>query len=135
VFSSAANMYKAKELLNLSSILVNGAAFTGVSANGVHINAYLGDVTGNGKIDGSDTLTANSVATGAASGFAAYQQLDPVLVGDPKVDNSVDGGDVSAIDSFVALLAPAQIPTPPSGLSYISPNAADPTLSLRQDFR
>src|SRR5205807_1223484 len=50
----------------------------------------------------------------------------------PKVDHSVDGGDVSTIDSFVALLAPPQIPAPPSGLSYVSPNAADPTLSLRQ---
>src|SRR5437660_11368015 len=107
----------AKDFLQLLSIQINGGAVTGtVSANAIHVNAYLGDVTGNGKIDGSDTLAANSVATGAASGFIAYPQLDPVLVGDPAGDYSVDGGDVSAIDAYVALLAPPQIPMPPKNL-------------------
>src|SRR5438309_1658268 len=41
---SAANQYKAKELLSLGSITVNGAAFTGVAAGGLHVNAYFGDV-------------------------------------------------------------------------------------------
>ena len=69
-------------------------------------------------------------------------QLDPVIIGDVAGDLSVDAGDVGAFDSFVAQLHPAQIPMPPTQLlptdpNYVnpnsihSPNAADPTLSLR----
>src|SRR5262249_46968163 len=36
--NSAANLYKAKELLDLGTVTVNGAAFTGVSAGGLHVN-------------------------------------------------------------------------------------------------
>jgi hypothetical protein len=121
--SAAAGSYKATQLLTIGAITINGNGASGaVSANGVHVNVYLGDVTGNGAIDGADTLVANSVATGAASGFGAYPRIDPVLAGDPKSDNSVDGLDVSTIDSFVALLAPKEIPAPPGGLSFVSPN-------------
>ena len=31
---------------------MNGVPFTGLEASGLHVNAYLGDVTGNGSIDG-----------------------------------------------------------------------------------
>ncbi len=132
--SSAANNYKAKELLQIGNITINQGAITGaVSANGLHINAYLGDVNGNGTIDGLDTLTANQLASGPAPGFGAYQLLDPVIVGDVANDLSVDAGDVSAIDLYAAQLHPVQIPTPP-GFAVTSPNAADPTLSLPSDI-
>jgi hypothetical protein len=107
----------------------------------VHINAYFGDVTGDKVIDGLDKLSADNVAQGRATGFSAYVQLDPVILGDVAGDLAVDAGDVSAFDSFVAQLHPAQIPLPPTQLlttdaNYVNPNtihspsAADPTLSL-----
>ena len=127
--NGAAGNYKAKELLKIDAIVINSGKVTGaVSASGVHINAYFGDVSGDGIIDGSDTLAANSVAAGAASGFGAFPLLDPAVVGDIAIDYSVDGGDVSAIDSFVALLAPAQIPVPPH--LTITANGAAPALSV-----
>src|SRR4029077_6843000 len=56
--NSAASNYKAKELLQLSTIVINNGAITGaVSADSVHVNAYFGDVTGNGTIDGLDVAT------------------------------------------------------------------------------
>jgi hypothetical protein len=97
--SSAQNLYQTKELLQITNIVVNQGAITGaVAANAVHVNAYFGDVTGNGTIDGLDTLTADLVARGENSGFAAYQQLDPVIVGDVAGDLAIDAGDVAAID-------------------------------------
>src|SRR5262249_48594292 len=61
--TSAATSYKAKELLSLTAIVVNNGAVTGaVGASAVHVNAYLGDVTGNGTIDGLDVATALTVA-------------------------------------------------------------------------
>jgi hypothetical protein len=127
--NSAASFYKAKELLALSSITVNGAAFTGVAAGGVHLNAYFGDVTGNGSIDGLDVATAATVAQGKATGFAAYQLLDPAIVGDVAGDISVDAGAVSDLAAFTVHLPTPVIPAIPTGL-IITPVGADPTLSL-----
>jgi hypothetical protein len=127
--NSAAGFYKAKELLGLSAITVNGAAFTGVSASAVHVNAYLGDVTGNGTIDALDVATANNVAGGSATGFAAYTLLDPAIIGDPQGDVSVDAGDVTALAAFVSHLPTPTIPAIPTGL-VITPTGPDPILSL-----
>ncbi len=147
VGAAALSLYQGKEQLAPSNIVINLGAITGaVGSNGVHVNAYAGDVNGDKVIDGLDKLAANFLATSTASvgvgvGFSAYTQLDPVIVGDVAGDLSVDAGDVTTIDSFVAQLNPLQIPEPPTQLlktnpNYVdpssihSPNAADPTLSL-----
>jgi autotransporter-associated beta strand protein len=130
--NSAGSLYKTKELLTLSNITVNTAAFTGVAASAIHVNAYLGDVTGNGTIDALDVATANNVATGSATGFPSFTLLDPAIVGDPQGDISVDAGDVSALAAVVAHLPEPTIPAIPSGVT-ITPVGADPTLSLSGD--
>jgi N-acetylneuraminic acid mutarotase len=125
----ASSSYKAKELLQFSAITVNGSAFPGVSASGLHVNAYSGDVTGNGTIDGLDVATAATVAQGKATGFSAYPLLDPAIVGDVANDFSIDAGDVSTLTEFVSKLVTSQIPPIPSGIT-ITPVGPDPTLSL-----
>ena len=129
--NSASNLYQAKEILQIGAIVINQGTVAGaVSSNGIHVNAYFGDVAnGDGIIDGLDVLTANKVATGMATGFAAYQLLDPAIVGDVASDLSMDAGDVTALNLFVAQLHPTQIPVPP-GFAVVSPNAVDPTLNL-----
>jgi hypothetical protein len=127
--NSAAGTYKSKELLSLDNVTVNGEPFTGMTANGVHVNAYLGDVTGNGAIDGLDLATANQVAQGNATGFAAYGLLDPAIIADPANDLSVDAGDVSTLAAFTAHVKVPTMPAIPAGLTIV-PQGADPTLSL-----
>jgi hypothetical protein len=129
--NSAGSQYKAKELLQLGFITVNGAYFTGVWANAIHVNAYLGDVTGNGTIDALDVAFANNVAAGISTGFPAFSLLDPAIVGDPQGDISVDAGDVSALAAIVARLPEPTVPAIPSGVT-ITPVGPDPTLSLVQ---
>jgi hypothetical protein len=119
----------------MDNIVLNGATTpitTAVSAAAVHINAYVGDVTGNGTIDALDVATANSVAAGFATGFGSYTLLDPTVVGDPQGDLSVDAGDVSALAAFVSRLPTPTIPAIPTGVT-ITPVGADPTLSLSGD--
>jgi hypothetical protein len=129
--NSAANQYKGKEILGIvgSSITVNGAAFTGVWANGLHVNAYFGDVTGDGKITGLDVATASTVAGGSAAGLGAYRLVDPAIIGDIAGDASIDATAVSDLAAFTSNLNPPQIPAPPTGLT-ITPGGPDPTLSL-----
>jgi Domain of unknown function (DUF4465) len=140
--AAALGLYQVKELLQLGNIQINQGGVTGaVGSNGIHVNAYLGDVNGDAVINGLDKLAADNVAQGRATGFSAFTQLDPAIVGDVAGDFSVDAGDVSTIDSYVAQLRPLQIPQTPTqlpdtDLNYVnpnsihSPNAADPTLSL-----
>ncbi len=140
--AAALGLYQVKELLQLGNITINQGGVTGaVSSNGIHVNAYLGDVNGDKVINGLDKLTADNVAQGRATGFSAFTLFDPSIVGDVAGDFSVDAGDVSTIDSYVAQLRPLQIPQTPTQLAtsdpnYVnpstisSPNAADPTLSL-----
>jgi N-acetylneuraminic acid mutarotase len=129
--NSAAGMYKAKELLSFSSISVNGNTFTGVATSAVHVNAYFGDVTGNGSIDALDVATANNVAQGSATGFNAYTLLDPAIIGDVAGDISVDAGDVSTLAAYVSQLPTPRIPPIPTGLT-LTPAGPDPTLSLAE---
>jgi hypothetical protein len=131
---SAASDYKDKELLQIGNIVVNQGAITGtVNANGVHVNAYFGDVTGNGTIDGLDVATALDVARGKDTGFAAYHLLDPAIVGDPAVDFSVDAGDISDLAAYNVHLPTPSIPAIPTGHA-ITPVGADPTLRLGSGF-
>jgi hypothetical protein len=129
---AAANQYKAKELLHLGSITVNSLPFTGVAADGLHVNAYLGDVTGNGSITALDVGTANTVAQGSPTspiGLAAYRLLDPAIIGDIAGDASIDATAISDLATFTANLHPPQIPALPTGLT-ITPGGPDPTLSV-----
>jgi hypothetical protein len=105
-----------------------------VGAGAIHVNAYFGDVTGNGSIDALDVATANNVAQGLSTGFNAYTLLDPAIIGDVAGDISVDAGDVSTLAAYVARLPTPRIPIVPTGVS-ISPAGPDPTLSLRSDER
>jgi hypothetical protein len=120
--SSAANLYRAKELLDVSAVTVNGTAVT-VVGDAVHVNAYLGDVSGNGTIDALDVATANSVAQGSSNsplGLSAYKLVDPAIVGDIAGDASIDATAVSSLASFTSNLHPTQIPTPPTGLTIVA---------------
>jgi hypothetical protein len=130
---SALNLYKSMELLDLSSITVNGAAFGGVAANGVHVNAYLGDVTGDGKITGLDVAAASSIAQGnpiSPIGLSAYKLVDPAIVGDIAGDASIDATAVSDLAAFTTHLSVPQIPAPPTPVPtmvLLNPSAATGT--------
>ncbi len=125
--NTAANLYETRELLQLSNVIINGTQGNAVSAGGLHVNAYLGDVNGDGKVNGLDKLEVNQVAIGAATGFNAYAQVDPVVIGDVAGDISVDAGDVSTIDAYIVQLHPTQIPPVP-GFVVSSPQTPVPQL-------
>jgi hypothetical protein len=126
---SAANEYKGKEILDLGQIKVNGSNFTGVWANGLDVNAYFGDVTGDGKISGLDVATAGVVAGGGSFGLAAFKLIDPAVIGDIAGDASIDATAVSDLAALTSNLPTAPIPAIPVSLT-ITPGGPDPTLNL-----
>jgi hypothetical protein len=129
---SAASQYRAKELLTLTAIKVNGADFTGLTSPAVHVNAYFGDLSGDGQITGLDLATAGNLAAGTPGspiGLAAYKLVDPALIGDIGDDGSIDAAAISSLAGYLAHVNTPAIPTPPPGLT-ITPGGPDPTLSL-----
>jgi Beta-propeller repeat len=141
--SSAASQYKAKALLDLPVSLITIAGVsspTYQSSDGVELNAYLGDVNADYQVNGSDAGLVSGVlsATSQPAGFAAYPLADPALVGSPNSNPSaglkITTADVTLLNRFAAGLSPAQVPAPPTGLTYTS-TGPDPSLSLPTDLQ
>ena len=132
--ASANAIYKTKELLALTGITVNGAA-TVQAANGIHVDAYVGDVhvTALPAIDASDALDANTIANAPHnSGFTAYGLLDPAIIGAfvPGSLVTVGPADVTALFSKAAHLTLASLPNIPASVTSVNVSGADPTVSL-----
>jgi len=129
--NGARTSYGVKELLTVSSVQVNGSAFTGITAPGVHLNTYLGDVSGDGAIGAADVNPMFAVSTGTATGFGAYTMADPAVMGDVTGDGTVDGSDVAYLKAFILGLTRTKIAKPPTAVgTIVSPSAVDPTISL-----
>jgi autotransporter-associated beta strand protein len=129
--NSAANLYKAKDLMTIDNITVNGTALT-LTSSAVHINAYFGDLSGDGQITGLDLANASNVAAGADAspkGLSAYRLVDPGMIGDIGANGSIDSAAISSLAGYLAHVNTPGIPTPASGLT-ITPGGPDPVLSL-----
>jgi hypothetical protein len=126
--STSASQYKAKDLMTIDTIGINGVAATG-TYQVLHLNAYFGDLSGDGQITSLDLANASNVASGAQTSLSGYKLIDPALVGDIPGNGAIDAGAVSSLANFLAHNPTPAIPTPPSGLT-ITPSGPDPTLSL-----
>ena len=121
--NSAATIYKTKELLALSNITVTGGA-TVQAANGIHVNAYLGDVhvTAAPAIDASDALDEETMIANKYSGFSAYTLLDPVIIGNVAGASQIviNGSSITNIFTKSVHLSVPLIPTIPAAVSTVS---------------
>ena len=127
--NSAASNYKAKELLHLGAIVINGSNTNVRNADGVHVNAYLGDASGNGVVNGADVNIISFIPGGGYTGFNAFPLADPVILADVNADGLVNSTDLGQYNRFVANLSAPTIPLPPSGLTFTA-TGPDPTLSI-----
>jgi hypothetical protein len=72
-------VYRDKSLLNLTNVVVNSV--TGAGVSGVDVAAYPGDASGDGGDDALGASLVDQVGSGAGTGFSAYQDLDPSIIG------------------------------------------------------
>jgi len=126
-------LYKAKDLLHLSSISINGGAVPAVGGDALHLVAYVGDADGNGAYTSNDAVLITRAGLQTDSGFTAYPLVDPVIVAD--TDGS---GYLPADAALQANEAGVNIPTAtlasppiPSGVTFqVIANNVDPTVSI-----
>ncbi len=90
-----AAVYKSKALLHLSNISLNGGNSTVANDDGIQVDAYLGDVLGDGTYSPLDASLIARVATDFDSGFAAFPFVDPAIVGNISADGFVNSTDAA----------------------------------------
>jgi hypothetical protein len=125
--------YRAKDLLHLSGVSVNGGSIAATTSDALHLVAYVGDADGNGAYGSNDAVFITRTALQTDTGFTAYPLVDPVIVAD--TDGS---GFIPADAALQANEAGVGFPTPnlpsppiPSGVVFQPvANNVDPALSL-----
>jgi hypothetical protein len=85
-----------------------------VTADGLHLVAYVGDADGNGSYSSSDAVLITRVALQSDSGFAAFPLVDPVIVAD--------------IDGSGFLPADAALQVNEAGVGYPTANLPSPPI-------
>ena len=89
--------------------------------------------TGNGGYSGLDVSFLQRVIAGLDTGFAAFQLLDPVIVGDITGNGSLSGLDASYLQQYVAGLPSPHIPARPAGVSIVQ-GGPDPLIWVPRDL-
>ena len=135
--NSSASIYKSKSVLDLSNIVLSGSGYTGAAtaynADGVDVDAYFGDVSGDGLVTAGDAGLVSRVQTNTDTGFAAYPLLDPIIIGGVDGNPTITTGDATLINQFASGQPVSRIPSPPTGLSLVT-TGVDPSLSIPTDL-
>jgi hypothetical protein len=128
--------YKAKDLLYLSGVLLNGGLITNTAtSDGLHLVAYVGDADGKGDYSSGDATLITKVALQTDTGFTAYPLVDPVIVADTDgsgfipADAALQVSDAGVGSPTVTLPSPA-IPGPGGVFFQAIANNVDPSLSV-----
>ena len=119
--------YSDKAVLNLGSVVVNGSNGAGVS--GVDAVAYPGDVLGTGLPNATDASLVDQVGSGSGTGFSAFKDLDPAIIGGVGGGMFLNANDASLIDEAASGATIPQITSIPVGVS-LTFGGPDPYLYL-----
>lgn len=132
---SAGVLYTQKHLLDLTNIAINGGAIAALDDDGLHVNAYFGDTTGNAGYSATDATRTSRVIVGLDTGFSAYQLADPVILADITGNGSLSSTDaVRLLQEAIGLDRP-EIPALPTTPPTIAVSGPDPLLSIPRGFR
>jgi hypothetical protein len=129
--------YKAKNLLHLSNVALNGGAVPVVTSDAVHLVAYVGDADGSGGYSANDAVLITRALLDTDSGFSAYPLVDPVIVADTDGSGFIPADAALQANEAGVGLPAANLPVPaiPSGVMFQQiGNNVDPTLSLPVSF-
>jgi hypothetical protein len=105
--------YRAKDLLHLANAKLNGGAIAVVTSDGLHLVAYVGDASGDGKYSSDDALRITRVLLQADTGFAAYPRVDPIIVADTDGAGFIPADAALQVNEAGVGVPAANLPVPP----------------------
>jgi hypothetical protein len=124
--------YGAAQRLDLLDLRLNrgDAVVSAVADAGIHVVGYLGDGSGNGAYNTADVQRLQRVVSRLDSGFAAWPNVDPVLVGDVNASGTLTSTDASVLLRRVQGVPRAEIPALPAGIGPITFVGPDPLVRV-----
>ena len=126
--------YKAKAVLDLTNIRINGGAIAATDDDGLQAVVYFGDASGNGSYSTLDATRILQVGLGLGTGFAALPLIDPVLIGDITGNGVINSVDATRVLQKTIGLPVPQIPDLPPELPAVM-GTIDPLLRVPRRFR
>ncbi len=136
--ANANAIYRSKQVLDLHSVSVRDAGANPLPVladDAIHVSMYLGDASGNGRINAADASRVARVAALLETGFPAARLADPTLTGDVTRNGRINASDAATVARFGALLPAPQIPPVPFGV-VTTPitGGPDPRLRIPRDL-
>lgn len=125
--------YQAKQVLDLTNIVLNGGEVPAIDDDAVHVAAYFGDVSANGGYSGQDASLIARLGVVLDTGFAAFPLLDPVIIGDITGLAGISAQDTSLALQLAVVIPVPEVPPIPSGGSLVF-GGPDPKLSIPADL-
>ncbi|MDP2433475.1 MAG: CARDB domain-containing protein [Pseudomonadota bacterium] len=130
--------YGAKQVLDLHNVSSSRALR---ADDGLMLNAYPGDASGNAAYDTLDTTRMLRIITVADTGFSAYPLVDSSVVGDINRDQSFNSIDRLLLNYEINWLITGnaardrkEIAPIPDGIGPITFTGADPLVDLPRDL-
>jgi Cohesin domain len=137
--STTTPIYKAKDVLTVSDVQINGSGATPVvGGSAVHLVAFVGDADGNGAYNSADAVLITRALLSTDSGFVAYPLVDPVIAADTDGSGFIPADAALQINELgvgpIMPLAVPPIPPPPFGPN-VAPigNNVDPALTVERE--
>jgi hypothetical protein len=137
----ATAVYGRKEVVDLSVTQINGNAPVGGVADddALHVVGYFGDTSGSADYSTLDVQLIQRYVVKLDAGFAAWRNVDPVLVADVAGGGSLNSLDASRLLQEVNFLTGVstvdrlEIPPIPAGIPPIVFAGPDPLVDLPRD--
>ena len=127
----AGDLYTQKAVLDLTDVSINQGAMAVRADDGVFVNAYVGDATGNRAYSTLDVQRLQRVVVRLDSGFAPYLLLDPAILGDTTGNGIFNSLDVQRLQQRVVGLPQTSIPPlPDPPLPPKTFSGADPVVRI-----
>lgn len=125
--------YRAKQVLDLDYIILNGGEIPALDDDAVHVVAYFGDVTANGTYSAFDASIIAQLAIGAITGLTEFPLLDPTIIADITGAAGLSATDMALLmQQGVGITVPEIPPLPFPAVSLVS-GGPDPKLSIPRE--
>ena len=112
-------VYGTRQVIKIAIDSVSGGA--AIAGNALEVVGFLGDADGNAKYDADDVTLLQRVIVKSDSGFAAWPDVDPVIIADVLRRGALDSSDATLVSRQANGIALPQYFAPlPSGA--ITPN-------------
>jgi VCBS repeat-containing protein len=125
--------YRAKHILDLTSVAVNEGTLATSVDDGLHVVSYFGDATGTGIYSALDGQRMLRVVAGLDTGLTAFPLVDPVIIGDITGNGALSALDATRILQEAVGLDRPEIPPLP-GIIVPLP-VADPLVNIPTTLR